>query len=149
MRRETFKGDRRKEFTVFSHTEGITECVKLGKNAGKYLCSPYYQNKENFKHPSNDVMSHKLCRCSTMAHFLPMSYYELLVNVAESIIVLNCSVVTKWIPPFWHYKAQQLFFGDWPFDGPTHLQRYRPKSKAGFLRCKQPTARQHQEPRFR
>lgn len=38
---------------------------------------------------------------------------ELLVNVAESIIVLNCSVVTKWIPAFWHYKAQQLFFGDW------------------------------------
>ena len=88
------------EFTVFSHIKGITECVKLEKNVGKYLCSPYYHNKENFKHPSNDAMSHKLGGRSTMGHFLPMSCYQLLVNVAESVIVLNCSVVTKWIPTF-------------------------------------------------
>lgn len=63
------------EFTVLSHIKGITECVKLEKNVGRYLCGPYYQNKKNFNRPSNDAMSHKLRGCSTMAHFLPMSYY--------------------------------------------------------------------------
>jgi len=63
------------EFTVFSQIKGITECVKLERNVGKYLCSPYYQNKENFSHSSNDAMSHKLRGCSTTGHFLPMPYY--------------------------------------------------------------------------
>lgn len=65
------------EFTAFSHIKGITECVKLEKNVGKYLGSPYYQNKENFKHPSDDAVSHKLCWCPTMGRFLPMSSYQL------------------------------------------------------------------------
>lgn len=115
---------------------------------GKYLCSPYYQNKENFKRPSNGAVSHKLWGCSTTGHFLPMSSYELLINVAESVIVLNCSVVTKWIPTFWHDKAQQLFFGDQPFDEPVHLQQHRPKSEAGFDHRHWPTAGQHRKTAF-
>jgi len=36
MQKQTLERNRRKEFTVFSRIKGITECVKLEKNVGKY-----------------------------------------------------------------------------------------------------------------
>lgn len=40
---------------------------------------------------------------------LQCSSTKFLVNVAESIIVFNCSVVTKGILTFWHYKPNSWF----------------------------------------
>lgn len=51
------------EFTVITHIKGITECVKLAKNVGKYLCSPYYRDKENLKCPGSDSESQSVRVC--------------------------------------------------------------------------------------
>lgn len=85
------------EFTVITHIKGITECVKLAKNVGKYLCSPYYRDKENLKCPGSDSVTKCAGVRQRVTSFQCLSPL-LLDNVAESIIVLNCSVGTKWIP---------------------------------------------------
>lgn len=61
------------EFTVITHIKGITECVKLEKNVGKYLCSPYYRDKENFKGPASDSESQSVRVCNNGS--LPSSVF--------------------------------------------------------------------------
>lgn len=70
------------EFTVITHIKGITECVTLDKNVGKYLCSPYYGDKEHFKHPGSDSESQRVQACDNgspppRAFLPPYSFMEL------------------------------------------------------------------------
>lgn len=65
------------------------------------------------------TVSHKMCDKGSLP---PRVFFPLAGNVAESRIVLNCSVGTKWIPALWEDKVQQLGFGAQPCVEPVHLQ---------------------------
>lgn len=101
---------------------------------------PLLPKQRELQTSSQGRVSHRSGGRWTTGHVLLMSHHELLVNVAESIIVLNCSVGTKWIPTFRHHKGQQLVVGDGLSHLPAHLQRHPPMAGAGLLHCQRPPA---------